>query len=301
MTNPLEAAQGGRRVWTLLDIMRQFSTADFIDLYTAALTYTLRHMQGFSRLTTFLSRFTREGPVPHSAQLFTEDERAALGSWLSDSERECAELELLASAATLRKMRHAVERDRSRHGDLWQLGRELADRLADEMEGRFFLSLDAREADSYTAPLQGWERVTAAFPGATSDMEEAVRCFALGRYTASVFHLMRVMEIGVQATRRCLSIAEPSKSGERNWGAILKNIKSEMDRRRGGGWANTDDSTFFDQVYVSLDAVKNAWRNATMHVESKYTEEEAEHVLGAARIFMKKLADRMDEQGLPCA
>jgi hypothetical protein len=38
-----------------------------------------------------------------------------------------------------------------------------------------------------------------------------------------------------------------------------------------------------------------------MHVESKYTDEEAEHILVAVKGFMKKLASRMDEEGNPKA
>jgi DNA topoisomerase IA len=48
-----------------------------------------------------------------------------------------------------------------------------------------------------------------------------------------------------------------------------------------------------------MDAVKDAWRNATMHVENKYTEEEARRIYDAVRGFMMKLASRMDEQGMP--
>ena len=38
-----------------------------------------------------------------------------------------------------------------------------------------------------------------------------------------------------------------------------------------------------------------------MHIENKYTGEEAVHIFNAVRAFMKQLASRMDEQGLPLA
>jgi hypothetical protein len=61
------------------------------------------------------------------------------------------------------------------------------------------------------------------------------------------------------------------------------------------------DGELFDGLYVSLDAVKNPWRNSTMHIDNKYTDDEAEHVFAAAKGFMKKLASRMDENGEPKA
>ncbi len=50
-----------------------------------------------------------------------------------------------------------------------------------------------------------------------------------------------------------------------------------------------------------LDAVRNVWRNSTMHAESKYTLDEAEHIFVSVKGFMRKLAFRMDENGTPLA
>jgi hypothetical protein len=61
------------------------------------------------------------------------------------------------------------------------------------------------------------------------------------------------------------------------------------------------DGALFEELHASLDAVKNPWRNATMHVERKYTDDEAEHVFAAVRGFMMKLASRCDENGDPKA
>ena len=113
---------------------------------------------------------------------------------------------------------------------------------------------------------------------------------------------MRIMEIAIRAVARSLGIADPVKPAARNWGAILKAIwigieakwPTAADRMHG-------DGEVFEAIYASLDAVKNPWRNATMHVENKYTDEEAEHIFAAVRGFMKKLSLRMDENGLPLA
>ena len=58
---------------------------------------------------------------------------------------------------------------------------------------------------------------------------------------------------------------------------------------------------FFDALYASLDAVKNPWRNATMHPANKYTQEEAEHIFVSVKGFMMKLASRCGENGEPKA
>jgi hypothetical protein len=59
--------------------------------------------------------------------------------------------------------------------------------------------------------------------------------------------------------------------------------------------------SFFDNAYAALAAMQNPWRNATMHLDQKYTADEADHMFGAVRGFMKKVASRCDEQGQPVA
>ena len=138
------------------------------------------------------------------------------------------------------------------------------------------------------------------FQSAIFEVDEAGKCFALGRPTASVFHLMRVMEIGIAAMSRCLGIDDPIKPAQRNWGIILKEIWKGIEKNwQTPGDRMTGDGVLFESIYASLDAVKNPWRNATMHVETKYTDEEAENVFVAVRGLMKKIASRMNENGDP--
>jgi hypothetical protein len=135
-----------------------------------------------------------------------------------------------------------------------------------------------------------------------SDIEEGTKCLALNRATAYVFHLMRCMEIALRAVARCLGIPNPTRPAERNWGAIIRELKTAIDARNAGAtWTNADDRQFFEDAYVSIDSVRNAWRNATMRVERTYTEEDAEDVWRAVRTLMRKLASRLDENGDPKA
>jgi hypothetical protein len=70
-----------------------------------------------------------------------------------------------------------------------------------------------------------------AFPSAVFEIDEAGKCHALSRSTASVFHLMRAMEVGIGAVAACLQIPPPVKAADKNWGKFLKAIKDEMDDR----------------------------------------------------------------------
>lgn len=146
------------------------------------------------------------------------------------------------------------------------------------------------------------ESVFSKFPSATFEIDEAGKCLAFARPTAAVFHLMRVMEIGLNAVAACLDTPLSSAPGAQNWGNMLRVIKGEMERRNSTKkWALKEDQAFFAENYASLDAVRVAWRNPTMHVANKYGEEEAENILHAVRGFMRNLASRMNEIGEPKA
>jgi len=149
--------------------------------------------------------------------------------------------------------------------------------------------------------LAGWE-VAFAFPSGSFEIEEAAKCLALGRATASAFHSMRLLEIGIRALAKHLAIPDPTKPAEKNWGVVLKAIKDAIDRQ----WPVKtrlpgSEGSEIEALYATLDAVKNPWRNATMHVETIYTEAEAQHILNCVVVFMQKLEKRCDESGEPVA
>jgi hypothetical protein len=173
--------------------------------------------------------------------------------------------------------------------------------MRDEFGTRYVLVVPPAMVRHYDPPAPAFgEGVRTKFSSAAFEITEAGKCLALRRDTAAVFHLMRVMEVGIRSVARCLSAPDPTKPAERNWGAILRAINTAITDRR-GNWKYPDDAEFFEGVYVSLDKIRNLWRNATMHVEKQYTEEEAKDILEAVRAFMGKLACRLGEDGQPQA
>lgn len=131
------------------------------------------------------------------------------------------------------------------------------------------------------------------------DCEEAAKCIIVLRPTASVFHCMRMLEIGIKAFAARLGIDDPVKPAERNWGTILRLIKTKIEaaypaeKRMPGS-----EGAFMEALYATLDAVKNPWRNETMHVEGVYTDAEARYILFNTVAFIQKIASDFDENGL---
>ena len=144
------------------------------------------------------------------------------------------------------------------------------------------------------------EPTASRFTSIWFDCEEAAKCICVQRPTAAVFHSMRMLEIGIRAFSQRLDIPDPIKVSDRNWGAILKIIKAKIEHdfpaaKRGPN----SEGSFLESLYVTLDAVKNPWRNETMHVEGVYTDAEARFIFLCTITFFQKMAGSFDERGDP--
>ena len=180
---------------------------------------------------------------------------------------------------------------------------DLRRRILDQSSLIYCLSLSRRERDFYDAkePRFGKD-VAAKFLGVAYEIDEAGKCIALERSTAAAFHAIRCLEGGIRALSRCLVIPDPTRASDRNWGAILKSLKDEIDKRWPGSSTRLHgDGQFFDNAYAALAAIQNPWRNATMHLDQKYTLDEAQNIFEVVKGFMTRLASRCDENGDPKA
>jgi hypothetical protein len=164
-------------------------------------------------------------------------------------------------------------------GDISSMCADLASRMEDEISQRHFLSFSDREMTFYepSRPLFG-EEVDDKLPQAIEDVSEAAKCFALGRYTASVFHLMRVMETGVQKFGEKLGV---QLTDQKVWQVILDGTNAEIKKLGKAAHAKK-----YASISAHLYNVKLAWRNEAMHPKATYTAEEAEVIFAAVRGFM---------------
>lgn len=167
-----------------------------------------------------------------------------------------------------------------------------------ELQSKKALFLSPAEVEKWhpQAPLFGKD-FQAKFPKAQYDLEEAGKTLAVARATACVFHLMRVVELALFAVHECLGIKVNLTGNNRNWGSILGRVQTVIENK-GNKW--TEKNTF-QELYAMLIAVKDAWRNPTMHVETKYTLEDSERIFVAVSGFMRQVSSRCDEQGEPKA
>jgi hypothetical protein len=201
------------------------------------------------------------------------------------------------SAAVAGSIRRLAERGSTADlGVLAELAREAYEGWLDDLGSHLFLSVDGRWAKFYTEPVSGWEVPIERF-GCAFDIEEGRKCLALGRYTAAVFHFMKIVESVVLE----LQVFLKDRDVKAHFGSVLTKLEQMTQQSR---YDHVPEGLrpylpFLCEVLTQLHAVKDSWRNKVSHVDARivpidtFTEELAKSVHDATLILITKLAAGM--------
>lgn len=177
-----------------------------------------------------------------------------------------------------------------KHSEVREFIKELTDVIQWEMMDKVFMYLPPERASRYALSEPLGENAHKSFPSISFDATEAGNCFASARFTGCVFHLMRVLEIGLVAFAKLFPNVPTNKE---NWQIIIEKIESEIrDMPKAAvkvpDWKEKMEQ--YAQIANSFMFFKDAWRNYTAHARGKYTEDEADSIYRNVRSFMQGLA-----------
>jgi hypothetical protein len=245
------------------------------------------HAHDFSELTSIIGVMRA---LIHNGHEPTQEQANALGWAVKRAKEECVRLELHTSNDQCDAITYAIEHGSPlSHQSFAGLLRELQDRIRSELSHHLFFAVPS-SVQSFYEHQQFDPAAVTAFPSAIDDMLESGKCFALSRYTASVFHLNRIVETGLRALTDDIGVKL-----QHDWGAQLREIEKELEKRYKTAGARTPDEQFYSEAATQIGHIKNAWRNPTMHIERRYNEELARDIFNAVKALMRVLATRLKE------
>jgi hypothetical protein len=200
---------------------------------------------------------------------------------------QLSDIDLAMTRLSTQRLRDYINSDVITSQECIQYTIESLRRLEDEVETKYMICLAPHEASLFDSPLVNYDELALnAFPSSMEDVSEAGKCLAVGRYTASVFHLMRAMESILKVLGQKLNITVIDKNNtDLEWGKILSNLSAPIAAMQKG--KEKDDWSAAQSLLVH---VKQAWRNPTMHPKRTYTEEQANEIFTATRSFMNSLS-----------
>jgi hypothetical protein len=162
---------------------------------------------------------------------------------------------------------------------------------SDQADATFCLVLSPHERKLFQQAAPFGLEVEKKFSSASEDIYEACKCLALGRATACVMHLNRVIEVGLTGLAAAVNIGQ-----QNDWGSYLREIDKELKGRMKAAGARSSDEQFYAEAAGAIDNMRRAYRNPTMHPERTYSPERAEEILQAVKSFMRHLATKLHDE-----
>lgn len=173
----------------------------------------------------------------------------------------------------------------------------LAATFSRELSAVEFLYLPQGSADLQRLPVDVFgQAFLDRFPETGFDLGEASKCFAMGRWTAGVFHLMRVVEAVVAAWHSELvggriGTTRSGRLREKLWSELQSDLQRAVEALPETTEAERDAMAAQRAALVQLDNLRRAWRNPTMHPGSVYSADEASNVFRATKALCAAIAE----------
>jgi hypothetical protein len=246
------------------------------------------HGGAFANTTGMLAFF--EHIDPHVRGAFDPEAWATFRQPLLTAAENCRHIgfEISANYAE-RWLKHLdqYEEDRT-FEELRQIAKGLSDRFYEEASANVLILIEPRKRHFYEAEALFGALVEDRFPSVSQDIAEAGRCFAVDRFPATIFHLMRVAERALRAIALELKVPMASTKKGRSWGGVIHDVTEKLA-------AMPDDARakikFREPMYF-LSEVKDLWRDKGIHPVEDFSPERTERVYNSIRSFMQTCAER---------
>lgn len=164
-----------------------------------------------------------------------------------------------------------------------------ADAVLVALANHFYYCYPAHKAQVFCNWQEEWGPVCSSFPDAYADIFLGVDCWAMGHDTASVFHMMRVLELGLS----WLAKEVGEEMGVDNWHNVIDRIEKRIREAADTMPKGLEKSTrlqFLSEAAKEFRYFKDGWRNYVSHNRGIYDEHQARSVLEHVKSFMLTLA-----------
>jgi hypothetical protein len=183
---------------------------------------------------------------------------------------------------------------------------QLFECMETDLGRRLFMFMPLAESKYYEQEELFGPRVKTRFPEANKEIVAAGNCYATGNYTACVFHLMRVTEMGARAMVTGLKVQKYllNRKGQQipvelcDWQTLITALQKGVDAKSAGAGTNTRKKKtfeFYNHALGSFRNFKDAWRNHVSHTRERYLPGKTQDIMDNTRQLMQHLATRLSE------
>lgn len=295
-------AQSERRVYTIA----------MFQVFVNAYVSLMAELQTLE--TEIMEEWTFPPPIRPPREVPTmQQKQEKLAHTLLRAEAYSQGLSFLSTTRQIARIRNRFNQEPRMvpHSELSVMIAELRVRISEDLQDRVFFAITdpiriqkffKRSTEEGTNGYLIWKeldeifdpKVVERFPQTYDDLSQACECIVHSLPTACVFHLMRVVEIGVLKVARLADIQDPKPS----WGSILNRLDKLAHRTEYKDLPPCVQPhiELVKKLLPKLHAIQHAWRNKVSHVEDKLiptdsiSGDDALEIMTAVQAFMRMLA-----------
>jgi hypothetical protein len=249
-----------------------------------------------TQMQTAMAEYKRQADKQNAVAFLPAGIKPVIRKSLRQIRSECERLDLRATVGCVDDALLELKLEFLPPERLERIYTELGNSIRRDMGTLLLFHVPSNKRDFYKQKALFGPTVADRFPRAVSEIEQAGNCYAFACPTACAFHLMRVMEIGVQAFGHMLGVDFPE---DKEWGKILNiatgKIKEQTEQRERHG--RDPEIIAWNQIHAHLNSVGTGCRNQYMHPKETVTMEEAKDLIGLVGGFMRTLAKHVKPVG----
>lgn len=278
------------KILNLWDMLKEYS------LISSRLATHLSHLEDSLRTDIAIKKNQLFGSFFSGRRLtISQQDRSWIELYLSQMELMVSDLELHTTGMAVKRIQIRMASDDCKKHGLADDIKYLRQCFEDELKARQFIYVEPRLAKFYQHPELFGPEVNDYFHEAMDDIQNAGTALALGLGTSCVMHLMRASEVALKALAKELDIPYG-----RSWEDYLSKIAKILETKhplKPADWKEKE--VFYRDVTGDLVAIKQVWRNPTMHPEHAHTTAKAELILMAIKPLMQHMAHHLKPKAKP--
>lgn len=217
-----------------------------------------------------------------------QEEVDRLRAWIDSIDKQCGLFGLTLSGYKAQEILYALDTGQCTPGFLQPALKELHQRIEQELASEWFKYIPKYKAQYIDAGRFDIPEIVQFGYDTQAEFVKAGDCYALGQSTASVFHLMRVVDAGLKSAAKSLGIPYLSES----WKTVGDKIQKEMEKKypdKTVDWRQREP--LYAELLTDIGAIGKAHRNPALHdLKVNYAEEEAQYLLTVVEAFIKHLS-----------
>ena len=203
-------------------------------------------------------------------------------------QRQCEAIELTHALARINNQFLLKIRDGITFGDVCTEIKVLREAIDSQLCFRRFAYIADEKTKELDKWRNTWANVLTQFPDAEDEIRNAVLCFSVELYTATVFHMIRVAELGLRQLALKLAITLKNSVELEDWKTVLNAIEKKLEDLHNSpkSAVRQQDLRFYSDAASHLRYIKQ-WRNDISHMRCVYYEPEAKSSMLRARELLE--------------